>query len=81
MNVREIKLVNSEGQMYTLTMQEHFIHSIGGFGFTDQTAFQRVGSMLKPLTELMMMQSFSVFSYLSFFSAFFNAGNAHPRCR
>ena len=57
MNVREIKVINSEGQTYQLTTQSHFIHQIGGFGFTDSTPFQRIGSMLKPLTEVIMPDS------------------------
>ena len=57
MNVRNIKLINSEGQAYMLTTQEHFIHEISGFGFTDQTALQRVGSLLRPLTEVLTPDS------------------------
>ena len=57
MNIREIKVINSEGQIYTLATHSHFIHQIGGFGFTDSTAFQRIGSMLKPLSEVIMPDS------------------------
>lgn len=57
MNVREIKLYDDNGQCYTLTTRSHFIHQIGGFGFQDQTYYQRIGSMFKPLTENILPDS------------------------
>ena len=50
--MRKFKLMNGEGRFYDLSARESFFHSIGGFGYSDSTQFEQIGTDFIPLEEI-----------------------------
>ena len=42
--MRKFKLINAEGSSFDLNGQAAFFHSIDGFGFKDQTQYEKIGT-------------------------------------
>lgn len=50
--IRKFKLINSEGASWDLNKKTSFFHSIGGFGYKDETIYEQIGTAYIPLEEL-----------------------------
>ncbi len=50
--IRKFKIINSEGAAYDLNSKQSFFHKVGGFGFKDNTEFQRIGADFYALEEV-----------------------------
>lgn len=49
--IRKFRIINSEGAAYDLNRRQSFFHKVGGFGFKDDTDFQKIGTDFYPLDE------------------------------
>ena len=49
--MRKFKLINGEGGSFDLNSKAAFFHSIGGFGFTDETQYEQIGTDFYALDE------------------------------
>ncbi len=49
--MRKFKIVNGEGKTFELNEKAAFLHSVDGFGYTDSTQFEQIGTDFIPLEE------------------------------
>ena len=49
--MRKFKIVNGNGKLFELNGKTAFFHSVEGFGFTDSTQYEQVGTDFIPLEE------------------------------
>lgn len=49
--IRKFRLINREGVTWNLNSRTSFFHNINGFGYTDNTQFEQIGSEFIPLEE------------------------------
>jgi len=41
--IRKFRVINSEGAAYDLNSKQSFFHKVDGFGYKEETDFQRIG--------------------------------------
>lgn len=50
--IRKFRVINSEGAAYDLNSKQSFFHKVDGFGYKEETDFQRIGSDFYALEEV-----------------------------
>ena len=50
--IRKFKIINAQGAAYDLNSKQSFFHKVGGFGYKDETQFERIGTDFYALEEV-----------------------------
>lgn len=50
--IRKFKLINANGDSYDLNSKQSFFHAIDGFGFSDETQYEQIGTNFYPLEDI-----------------------------
>lgn len=72
--MRKFRIINGEGDSFSLNEKDSFFHSVGGFGFNDSTQYEKIGTEYIPLEEEFAQGEITG-------SIFFGGNNAYEKYR